>query len=498
MFKAKRVFFAAALLIIGSFIYFSCSNPAKNNAEKKDRPPNIVLIFTDDQGYGDVGVFGAKGFKTPNLDRMAGEGIRLTSFYVSQPVCSASRVSLMTGCYANRVGFSGALGPKSKTGLHSEETTIAELCKTKTYATAVFGKWHLGRQPQFLPTSHGFDEYYGIPYSNDMWYKHPDREEGFYPDLPLLEGETVIDPQVEPEDQQKFTKSFTERAVSFINRNKDRPFFLYLAHPMPHVPLYTASDFEGVSEQGRYGDVISEIDWSVGQVLEALKSNGIDKETLLIFTSDNGPWLAYGDHAGTTGPLRNGKGTTYEGGVRVPCIMRWPGKIPAAAVSDEPLMTIDILPTIAHLIGAELPARKIDGLNIWPLLSGEEGAKSPHDVLYFYYRKNDLEALRSGRWKLVFPHKVRTKREPQPEMHTYRNGETKVPGVEGYPFQEDYPMCDLELYDLETDISEQKNLAEERPEIVEKLIKYAEAAYEDLGDDLTGHEGSNRRRAGEL
>jgi arylsulfatase len=457
------------------------------------RQPNIVIIFSDDQGYGDVGVYGARGFSTPHLDHMASEGVRLTDFYVSQPVCSASRASLLTGCYANRVGVAGAYGPHAKKGLHPRETTIAELCKARGYATAMFGKWHLGHRPPFLPTRHGFDEFCGTPYSNDMWPLHPDlvklppdaeERKRRYPDLPLYEGEKVVDPKITAADQARFTTQFTKRAVDFIERHRSRPFFLYLAHPMPHVPLFVSERFKGKSEQGLYGDVISEIDWSVGQVLDALKRCRVDDDTLVIFTSDNGPWLSYGNHAGSAGPLREGKGTTWEGGVRVPCLARWPGKIPAGLVCREPAMTIDVLPTVAGLIGASLPALKIDGRDIWPLLSGVPGAKSPHDVLYFYYHDNHLEALRSGNWKLVFP-------------HTYRSL-TGEPGADGFPDGYTYPKCGLELYDLTADIGERHNVMDEHPEVVARLQVLAEAAREDLGDALSGRKGRNRRAIGHV
>ncbi|MEM7374233.1 MAG: sulfatase [Bacteroidota bacterium] len=474
-------------------LVFSCTT-SKQTTES--RPPNIIIMYTDDQGYGDVGVFGAKGFQTPNLDQLANEGMRFTDFYVSQPVCTSSRASLLTGCYANRIGLTGAFSHRTKKGIHKEETTIAEVCKSKGYATAIFGKWHLGLQPQFLPPNHGFDEYYGIPYSNDMWPYHPDREEGFYATLPLIEGLEIVNPNVQPEDQTQFTQSFTERAVSFINRKKDEPFFLYLAHPQPHVPLFASDKFKGQTKRGLFGDVISEIDWSMGQILQALRDQGIEEKTLIIFASDNGPWIAYGEHGGSSGPLREGKGTTYEGGIRVPCIMRWPGKIPAASNCKEPVMTIDILPTIAGLIGAELPKRKIDGLDIWPLMAGESGAKSPHEALYFYYKRNELQALRAGKWKLVFPHEVRMNVDPQPDTVRYRSGYvTTEPGTNGYPFVLEYPMCGLELYDLEADIGEQHDLAKSHPEIVERLQTLAEKARADLGDKLTNREGINQRQA---
>jgi arylsulfatase A len=457
------------------------------------RPPNIVIVFTDDQGYADVGAYGVRGFDTPNLDRMATEGVRFTDFYVAQPVCSASRAALLTGCYPNRVGITGALGPRSKTGISEREVTLAELCKSRGYATAIFGKWHLGHHPPFLPTRHGFDEFCGIPYSNDMWPLHPayahlppdaqKRKRG-YPDLPLYDGEKIVKPKITGADQTQFTTMFTQRAVNFIKRNKDRPFFLYVPHPMPHVPLFVSDKFKGKSRQGLYGDVITELDWSVGQVLKTIADNGLDDNTLVIFTSDNGPWLSYGDHAGSTGPLREGKGTTWEGGIRVPCLMRWPGKIPAGQVCEEPAMTIDILPAIAGLIGAELPTHKTDGKDIWPLMAGKAGAKSPHEALYFYYGSNNLEAVRAGRWKLILPHKYRSL--------------TGTPGKDGMPNGYKHPTSGLELYDLQTDIGEQHNVAKQHPDVVKRLQALAERARDDLGDSLTGRDGKNRRPPGRV
>jgi arylsulfatase A-like enzyme len=456
-------------------------------------PPNVVIIFTDDQGYADVGVYGAEGYATPNLDRMAAEGMRFTDFYVAQPVCSASRAALLTGCYPNRIGITGALGPRSTHGIHDQETTLAELCRSRGYATAVFGKWHLGHLPEFLPLRHGFDEYYGIPYSNDMWPLHPDyahfptgtaeRKRG-YPDLPLFEGSQIVDPEVTSDDQKRFTRDLTDRAVAFIQRKSEEPFFLYVAHPMVHVPLHVSDEFAGRTAAGLYGDVVSEIDWSVGRILEAIRAQDIDDRTLVIFTSDNGPWLSYGDHAGSAAPLREGKGTTFEGGVRVPCIMRWPGTIPAGQVCREPLMTIDIFPTVAALIGAELPARAIDGRDAQALLRGDAGAASPQEAYFFYYRRNDLEAMRSGRWKLHFPHK-------------YRSMEGRTPGSGGTPGKYDWDRrTDLELYDLHTDVAESRNVSADHPEVVARLIALAESIRHDIGDNLTGTEGTGRRPPG--
>ncbi len=457
------------------------------------RPPNIVIIFVDDLGYADVGTYGAEGFRTPNLDRMAAEGLRFTDFYVAQPVCSASRAALLTGCYPNRIGITGALGPRSRHGINADEMTLAEVCKQKGYATAIFGKWHLGDKPPFLPTRHGFDEFCGIPYSNDMWPLHPAyahlppdvaKRKGGYPDLPLYEGETVVNPRITGADQARFTTLFTQRSVDFIRRHRDRPFFLYLAHPMPHVPLFVSQKFRGKTPRGLYGDVVAEIDWSVGRVLATLEECGIDDHTLVIFTSDNGPWLSYGNHAGSAKPLREGKGTTWEGGIREPCIVRWPGKVPAGAVCREPVMTIDILPTVARLIGARLPEHKIDGQDIWPLMAGVAGARSPHEALYFYYHANDLEALRSGRWKLVFPHKYRSL--------------TGEPGRDGMPHGYTYPTCGLELYDLENDIGERHNVIDQHPDVLARLQALAEQARADLGDSLTKRKGAGRRPPGQL
>jgi arylsulfatase A len=440
-------------------------------AAREKRPPNFVLIFTDDQGYADVGCFGARGFETPNLDRMAREGRRFTSFYAAQPVCSASRAGLLTGCYPNRIGILGALNPRSKHGISDGERTIAQVLRPRGYATAIFGKWHLGYQPRFLPTQHGFDEYFGLPYSNDM----------LSPPLPLYEGEKVV--RTRP-DQSKLTTWYTEHAVKFIKKNHDRPFFLYVAHNMPHVPLHVSDKFKGKSKRGLFGDVIMEIDWSVGQILQALKDQGIDEQTLVIFTSDNGPWLSYGDHAGSAGPLREGKMTTWDGGQREPCVMRWPGKIPADSVCTEPAMTIDLLPTLAKLAGARLPRNKIDGLDIWPLLAGTPGAKNPHDAYYFYWNR-DWQAVRSGKWKLHFPHSYIT-----------LNG--KPGGKGGKPARYEQGKTGLVLFDLEKDIGEKTNVADQHPDVVERLKKLADRARQDLGDGVTKQQGSGVREPGGL
>ena len=460
----------------------------------ESRLPNVVIILTDDLGYADVGVFGAKGYQTPHLDRMAKEGVRFVNFHVSQAVCSASRAALLTGCYNNRLGIHGALGPASKVGLNPEEMTMAEVLKQKGYATGMFGKWHLGDHPSFLPTKQGFDEYFGLPYSNDMWPLHPDfqnltpeqaKKRKGYPALPMFDGEKVVIPDVQPADQAQLTTWYTEHAIKFIEKNKAKPFFLYVAHNMPHVPLYVSDKFKGKTERGLFGDVIEEIDWSVGQILQSLKANGLDENTLVMFMSDNGPWLSYGNHAGSAGPLREGKGTSWEGGVRVPFIARWPGKIAPNRVSGEVAMTIDLLPTLAGLTGAPLPPRKIDGLDIWPLLKGEPKAKNPHEYYSIYYANNELQAIISGSWKLVFP-------------HTYRTLAGGPGGKDGKPSAYKQAKAQLELYDLQNDLGETTNVADKNPEVVKRLEAFAERSREDLGDALTNRKGSGVREPGRV
>ncbi len=449
-----------------------------------ERLPNVVVLFADDQGYSDVGVFGAEGFATPNLDRMAAEGRKFTDFYVAQPVCGASRAALLTGCYPNRIGISGAPGPGSRIGISADEVTLAELVKQRGYATAMFGKWHLGDAPQFLPTRHGFDEYFGLPYSNDMWPFHPTAPKDRYPPLPLIEGEEVI--ATNP-DQSQLTRQYTERAVQFIEKQKDTPFFLYVAYAMPHVPLFASEEFVGTTERGLYGDVIAEIDWSAGEILKKIDSLGLGEDTLVVYTSDNGPWLSYGEHGGTAKPLREGKGTTWEGGVREPCLMRWTGTIPAGTTCSEPAMTIDILPTVAAMTGAELPEHKIDGKNILPLMTGGSDAESPHQVLYFYYKNNDLEALRSGDWKLHLPHSYRSLKPGMPVA----TGGTPHPYIQR--------QTGTELYNLADDLGETTDVAADHPEVIERLLALAEQARADLGDRLTKRPpGGDVRPAGRL
>lgn len=467
-------------------------------AAAADRP-NIILIVTDDMGYADMGTQGARGFSTPNLDRMAAEGTRFTHFYVPQAVCTASRAGFLSGCYPNRIGLHGAFNHTSRGGIHGDEWLLPEMLKDLGYATSGMGKWHLGTRLKFHPLRNGFDEWFGIPYSNDNTKYHPSLAAEM-PPLPLYDGEQVS--ELDP-DQSQFTRRFTERAVDFMERHVDQPFFLYLPHVMPHVPIFASEKFKGRTQAGLYGDVMEEIDWSVGEVLATLERLKLDERTLVIFFSDNGPFLSYGEHAGSAAPLREGKLTTFEGGVRVPCLARWPGRVPAGRVSAEPFMAIDLLPTLTELTGGKPSIRKIDGLSVKPLLLGEKDAKSPHEALFFY-SGTALQAVRSGPWKLHFPHPYIT-----PAGEPGRGGKpsnwgklapTSITqsGVEGIATRHGYRIEQLELslFNLEADPGESKNLAAEHPEIVQKLSALAEAARADLGDSLQNIKGTGLREAG--
>jgi len=440
----------------------------------KKRPPNFVVIFVDDHGYADLGCYGAQDFSTPNIDRLASQGMRFTSFYVAQAVCSASRAALLTGCYPNRVSILGALGPQAKHGLNTEEETIAEVLKKKGYTCGVFGKWHLGHHEPFLPLQHGFDEYFGLPYSNDMWPLDYDGQmapeehnKSRHPWPPLIEGNNIVARVDSMDDQDKLTTQYTQRAVQFIEKNKELPFFLYVPHTMVHVPLGVSSRFRGKSEQGMYGDVMMEIDWSVGEITKALQKHGLEENTFVMYTSDNGPWLNFGNHAGSVGPLREGKGTSWEGGVRVPCIIKWPGVVAPGTECDRIAATMDVLPTLASIAGAPLPAKRIDGVNILPLLRGENNANPRENMIYYYGKQ--LQCVRMDRWKLHFP-------------HNYRSYKGVDPGMDGINGPYARGQTGLELYDLEKDIGEKNNVADLYPEIVIKLQAFAEIVREDLGD----------------
>lgn len=439
---------------------------------------NFIIINLDDVGYGDFSFNGAYGYTTPNIDKMAAEGVRFTHFLAGQPISGASRAGLLTGCYPNRIGFAGAPGPDSNYGIHPEEMTMGELLKQKGYSTAVFGKWHLGSQRQFLPLQNGFDEYYGLPYSNDMWPFHPQQGEVFnFPDLPTYDGNEVAGYNT---DQSRFTTDYTTRSVNFIKKNKNKPFLLYLAHSMPHVPLAVSDKFKGKSEQGLYGDVMMEIDWSVGEVLKTLRELGLEENTLVVLTSDNGPWANYGNHAGSAGGLREAKATTFDGGNRVPCVMYWKGKIQPGTTCNKLASNIDLFPTLAEISGAPLPQRKIDGVSLLPLIKGEKGA-NPRESFVYYYNKNDLEAVTDGQFKLVFPHK-------------YVTYGAFVPGNDGQPGQlTNLQLYKAEMYDLRRDPGERYDVITQYPEEAARLMKIADRMREELGDNLTRQKGKERR-----
>ncbi len=469
-------FSKSIFVILMAMLWIECTaiNASKNSS------PNIILIYLDDMGYGDLTITGATGYSTPNIDNIARNGIFFTNYYAPQAVCSASRAGLLTGCYPNRIGITGALSHKSNIGISENETTIASMLKAKGYHTAIFGKWHLGFQEKFLPVNHGFDEFYGIPYSHDMWSLHPT---GTFPKLPLYQNDSIINPNLTPKDVALFNKDFTRRTLDFIKQNRNHPFFIYWANPLPHVPLYVSTKFQGKSDQGIYGDVMMEIDWAVGEILKTLEEMELDENTLVIFTSDNGPWLNYGNHAGNTAGYREGKGTSFEGGQRVPCLMMWKGVIHEGMVCNNLVSGIDILPTLAEITGAPLPESKIDGVNILPLLKGDFKI-NPRTTFYYYYRENSLEAVRNGNWKLVFPHPGRTYEGFQP-------GNDGKPGPVDGNFQ-----FEGGLYDLRRDPGERYDVSKSYPEIVDSLTKIAEEARIELGDDLTGNPGENRRSPG--
>lgn len=425
-------------------------------------PPNVVLLFADDLGYGDLGCFGSKIIRTPNIDRIAAEGIKLTNFYVAQSVCSASRAALMTGRYPNRVGVLGALMPDAKNGIPDKEFTLGNLFQSRGYATSIVGKWHLGHLPQWLPTRHGFDEYFGLPYSNDMGPDNPNKRP--HPPLPLFDGEKVIESNP---DQSTLPERYGDCAVSFIERNHQKPFFLYLPFTFPHVPLFVGPKFANRSPHGKYADVVEELDSTVGRVLETLDRLKLANNTLVIFTSDNGPWLIYGEHGGVTGGLREGKGTSFEGGTRVPCVARWPGHIPPGTVSHEPAMTIDMLPTFASVIDAKIPKdTKIDGHARREFLTGKADTDKPPTPLFFYYGKQ-LQAVRLGKWKLHVPH-----------MYIH----LEEVGKDGMPGKSVNKRMEQSLFDLIADAQESTDVAAKHPEVVAEIMKHVERIRAELGD----------------
>jgi arylsulfatase A-like enzyme len=462
-------------------------------------PPNIIVILADDLGYRDLGCYGATGIATPNLDQLAKDGTRFTSFYVAQAVCTASRAALMTGCYSNRVGLSGALNHTSATGINPKEVLLSDLFKSRGYATAIFGKWHLGHHPVFLPTRRGFDEWAGIPYSNDNGPLHPVARD--LPALPWYENERIT--ELNP-DQAQFTRRLTERSIDFITRNCAHPFFLYLPHIMPHVPIFPSPAFVGTSRAGKYGDVVQELDWSVGEVLRTLRELNLERNTLVLFTSDNGPFLSYGEHAGRAEPLREGKLTSYEGGVRVPAIMRWPGHVPAGRVCDEVVTAIDAYATFGHLIGATMPPGRRDSQDLSPLVLGEPGAVGRDEL--WYYAGEELQAVRRGQWKLHLPHRyLAVAAEPGVggKPSNYGKGapqSLEQSGIYGIASRHGYRVEQTGevLYDLLADPGETTDVAAQHPEVVADLRTRAAAARADLGDELTQVKATQARPVGDV
>lgn len=478
----------SCLLWVASFALIHAA-PAQQTASKTKTRPNVIIILMDDMGYGDPECYNGLLYHTPNINRLAAEGMRFTNFYAAQAICTASRAALLTGCYPNRIGIWGAFAPWNKTALNPKESTIASLLKKAGYHTGMIGKWHLGGKAPFLPTHYGFDEYLGLPYSNDMWpvdydgtpIKDTSDRRYRYPPLPLLEGDAPIRYIRTLDDQSELTGIYTRKAIQFIQKNKNHPFFLYLAHSMVHVPIAVSARFRGKSGRGLFGDVMMEVDWSVGEIMRTLKETGLDRNTLVVFTSDNGPWLNFGNHAGNTGGLREGKGTSWEGGQREPCIMRWPASIPAGTICNRMAATLDLLPTIAHICGATRPENRIDGIDILPLLKGDPDA-NPRDELAYYYHTNSLEGVRRGRWKLVVPH----------QSQTYK---MYPPGQNGYPAKTGHVEVPLALYDLATDPGETLDVQSQHPDIVKDLQALVEKYRADLGDDNTKTPCTNCRPA---
>lgn len=459
----KRIIYSIILLAI-----FSC--------EKNNNSPNIVFILTDDLGYGDLSSYGSERVETTNIDKLAEDGVKLTSYYAAQPVCSASRAAILTGAYPNRLGIYNAFGPTSDSGINHNEYTLAEMLKDNGYKTGIFGKWHLGSKKEFFPTRHGFDEFYGILYSNDMWRWHPEYPEGYPQDLLLYRNENALKEII---DQSSLTKDITTESINFIKKNKDHPFFLYIAHPQPHVPLFVSENFMNITGEGLYADVITEIDYSVGRITKYLEENDLSDNTIFVFTSDNGPWLSYGDHSGSSGIFREGKGTTWEGGVRVPSIIKFPNGL-RPSIIDEPVMAIDWMPTFANITKSKLSQNKIDGKDIWPLLSGELN-QTPHKELYFYYRVNELHSIRMNEWKIQF-------------SRTYRSLNGREGGKNGIPVKYDMNVIENnELYNLKDDPEEKINVYDKFPEIAKKMEKLADEARIKLGDNLLGIRGKENR-----
>jgi arylsulfatase A len=457
---SRRDFLRMSALSVGALAL-----PSVVRGQTKTTRPNVVLIFLDDSGWADFQPFGSPAYRTPNVQRLAQEGCRFNNFYVPQAICSASRAALMTGCYPGRTRVFGAHPPRAR-GLDPKFATMGEVLKKAGYATAVFGKWHLGDQPETRPPARGFDESCGLMYSNDMWEFHPENPKywGQWP-LQFWDNGRITIERVTKKEQPMLTTWYTEHAIDFIRRHKDEPFFLYVPQSMPHVPLFCSEKFKGKSGAGLYGDVMMEIDWSVGQILGALRENGVEDNTLVIFTSDNGPWISYGNHAGKT-PFREAKATSFDGGVRSACIMKYPGRIKAGTSSERAFCTIDILPTVAHLAGAELPGNPVDGRNVWDLIVGRKEAKNPHEY-YPFSTGSTFEGVISGdgRWKLHVPHAYRTLVEP---------------GKDGLPGRYRQEKIGLSLFDMENDPYETTNVLDQHPEVAERLKALADRHREEF------------------
>lgn len=426
---------------------------------QKNKRPNFVIIFLDDAGWGDFPPFGKPDYPTPNVEGMAARGCTFNNFYVPQAVCSASRSALLSGCYPGRTKVFGAHGPRAR-GLDPKFATMGNVLQSAGYKTAAFGKWHIGDQPDTRPPRRGFDESCGLMYSNDMWEFHPQNPQAYskYPLQFWKNGEITIE-RVTPEHQRMLTTWYTEHAVDFIRRNRKNPFLLYVPHSMPHVPLFVSDKLKGKSGAGLYGDVLMEIDWSVGEILKALKSAAVEENTLVIFTSDNGPWTSYGNHSGKT-PFREAKGTGFDGGTRSPCIMTYPGRIKAGSVSKRTFCSVDLMPTLAHLAGAPLPENPIDGRNVWDLISGRPGAVNPHDY-YPFSTGSVFEGVISGdgRWKLHLPHQYRV---------------LEKAGHDGMAGKYRQERIELSLFDMEKDPRETTNVIGEFPDVAAKMQSYAE------------------------
>ncbi|MFL9842982.1 sulfatase family protein [Flavobacterium rhizosphaerae] len=455
---------------------------------QSDKKPNVIIILMDDMGYGDTEPYGMTGIPTPNFNKIAAQGTRFTHFNVGQPVCTASRASLLTGSYPNRIGMAGVLLPGADRALNPKEKTIAAMLKDAGYDTAMLGKWHLGNKPPYMPIHYGFDSFYGIPYSHDVWpvtwdsirVTNPKDIRYDWPAVPVYDGDKIVDSIITHKRASSLTAELTEKAVKFINAEKKKPFFLYLAHPMPHAPLVPSDRFKGKSGMGLFGDVIMELDWSLGEIMKALDENGIAENTILIVTSDNGPWLHFGDNAGSAGGFKEGKSTAFDGGTRVPFIIRWPSKVTAGDVNSSLITSMDILPTIAAATGSKLPVERIDGLNFLPAWTGNDKT-GPRELYYYYYDGNSLRAIRYKNWKLVFAHTSNSYTGPHG-----RGGEP------GKIIKEEEPMG---LYDIAHDPGERYNVLDLYPVVVEKLKKYAQEARNDLGDGLQHIEPTNVRPA---